>query len=554
MAARLPHRGLRRRPRRPLSDPRRGSGPRACPRHRGRGSACSSRRPGPALDGGLQLLGLRPYRRGARRQPLCRQAVAFQVTAPATGAPTRATLQPCTGRSSRSPRRATPRLWATRRRPQRGSTRRWARLPSSSSQAWAAFLGREKAFAAAFVGWKPAARRSFRGRRPQRRVDDGPRPGALAVGAAGGGSGRARRGSARSRSSGWRSSSCLCEARGARPGPSGRAPRLRRSSSGCRGGCDLAVRQRLARALGPLAENVAKGRTTASPRGSPRLVSPTTRRSRSSPFSSRSAYPPQASRVRRGAAKSQAPALCAELLLLATPWLIAWYAGMGRYRSPPWRRTGQPGSSRSALRAWSSAPERGAPIAFRGETRPTKPYPSVAEAQRLVLEARTRARSRARSGRARGRPSPGRDRAALVDLPPFPSSAMDGFAVRAGTPARRAPARRGANRGRIAGASARSRRARRWRSRPAAPSRKGRTRSSHSSSSRIRATRSRSGRRWLPARTFGSAEAMCGRATRSRAWDAPWPGPGRRARGRRDPRGAVREETACRDPRHRHRS
>ena len=102
----------------------------------------------------------------------------------------------------------------------------------------------------------------------------------------------------------------------------------------------------------------------------------------------------------------------------------------------------------------------------------------------------------ARRGR-RAACSPRRPRAA-VDLPPFPASAMDGFALRAADVPGHAAGRR-PDRGRPAGRARARRPARRWRSRPAAsfptaPTRSSRSRTSRSATASSSSRRRRDGR------------------------------------------------------------
>ena len=102
----------------------------------------------------------------------------------------------------------------------------------------------------------------------------------------------------------------------------------------------------------------------------------------------------------------------------------------------------------------------------------------------------------------------------LVDLPPFPSSSMDGFAVRAADTPGRLPVVGKVAAGRPGDAAA-LRRARRWTSRPAASSRRAPMRSSRSSASTSAATRSRS-RSPSPVRTSATAGGDVARRRRRR--------------------------------------
>src|SRR4029453_11822820 len=100
----------------------------------------------------------------------------------------------------------------------------------------------------------------------------------------------------------------------------------------------------------------------------------------------------------------------------------------GPSRSRRWRRTGRRGSLRSAC-APTCCRTR-CPYSLSRVSTATKLI-SVAEAQRLVLERAHRLDpERVPVERAAGRVL-AEAAGALVDLPPFPSSAMDGFAIRA---------------------------------------------------------------------------------------------------------------------------
>ena len=221
----------------------------------------------------------------------------------------------------------------------------------------------------------------------------------------------------------------------------------------------------------------------------------------------------------------------------------------GRCRSPPWRRTGLPGSSRSASARICSRTR--CPCSLSPVSTATKLI-SVAEAQRLVLERAQRLDAeRVPVERAAGRVL-AEPAASLVDLPPFPEL-RDGRL-------------RGPGRGRRRGRPPPGRRA------GSPPGRRpsGRSRPAEAMAISTGGAVPEGADAVIPlelvedrASAIEIREAVAaGANVRERGSDVRTgdvvlepgmrlgPGAGRRARGRRDPRGAVREAPARRDPRH----
>ena len=235
--------------------------------------------------------------------------------------------------------------------------------------------------------------------------------------------------------------------------------------------------------------------------------------------------------------------LCAGLLLLATPWLVPWYAVW----AVPLAAVEEDAAARWLALGLSAYLLRDAVLS---NVRSVNELISIAEAQKLVLERAKRLEAeRVPIERAAGRVL-AEPAIAAVDLPPFPSSAMDGFAVRAadttGAPVTLPVVARIAAGSPAPGRSVRGDGDRDGRSSAGG---RGLGRSDRARRGDRRARRACQAGHRRSARSSTRRRHKGGRAD-SRAGNAPRSRPGRGARRGRRVGGAVREAPARRHPCH----